>query len=113
MAPAVRSEAGKQRRRDYQREYARKHPDKKRKWSRASHLRTTYGLELDDYAKMFEAQGGVCAICAQPPGDQLLQVDHDHRTGKVRGLLCHKCNKALGLLGEQVEAALPYLEKHV
>lgn len=53
------------------------------------------GVSDDDYARMLEAQGGVCAICGNPPKSRRLHVDHDHRTGKVRGLLCFRCNRAL------------------
>jgi hypothetical protein len=109
---ASRSEASKAQRREYQREYARRNPDRKRAWSRNSHLRRTYGLEPTDYEEMLTAQGGVCAICEGEPGDRPLDVDHDHSTGQVRGLLCHKCNKALGLLNDNVDAAQRYLEAH-
>ena len=58
---------------------------------------------MDEYVSLAEAQGGRCAICRQPETHrdrsgsvQPLGVDHDHRTGKVRGLLCHSCNTALG-----------------
>jgi hypothetical protein len=66
-------------------------------------LRQRYGLTMDEYVSLAEAQGGRCAICRQPETHrdrsgsvQPLGVDHDHRTGKVRGLLCHSCNTALG-----------------
>jgi hypothetical protein len=61
-----------------------------------------FGLEPEDYDAMLEAQGGVCAICGQPEtvvryGQvQPLSVDHDHKTGQVRGLLCHRCNIRVG-----------------
>lgn len=47
------------------------------------------------YAALLEGQSGVCAICGNPPkeGGRALHVDHDHRTGEVRGLLCHYCNR--------------------
>jgi hypothetical protein len=52
---------------------------------------------------MLEKQGGVCAVCGGPPlGKGRYHVDHDHVTGHVRGLLCHKCNVALGLVGDDV-----------
>jgi hypothetical protein len=43
---------------------------------------------------MFEGQSGVCAICGRPPGAKRLDVDHNHETGKIRGLLCGSCNRA-------------------
>jgi hypothetical protein len=52
---------------------------------------------------MLDAQGGVCAICHEKPGDLTLHVDHDHATGAVRRLLCVRCNNALGLFAESQE----------
>lgn len=48
-----------------------------------------------EYDARLAAQGGVCAICGNPPKSRRLHVDHDHRTGTVRGLLCFRCNRAL------------------
>ena len=50
-----------------------------------------------DAAEMLERQGGVCAICQSAPA---IHIDHDHRTGAVRGMLCFRCNAALGQLGD-------------
>ena len=47
------------------------------------------------YDRLIAAQRGVCAICGAPPKTRRLHIDHDHRTGKVRGLLCQRCNRAL------------------
>ena len=72
-----------------------------------------YGISFVEYNKKLEEQGGVCAICGNPPGGKALAVDHNHTTGKVRALLCTKCNTALGLLNEEpilFERALEYLE---
>lgn len=56
-----------------------------------------YGIEPGDYDKLYEAQGGRCAICQRATGaSRRLSVDHDHATGKVRGLLCRPCNDILG-----------------
>jgi hypothetical protein len=73
-----------------------------------------YGLSADEYRAMFEAQAGVCALCAAPPGAKALHVDHCHATGKVRGLLCHMCNLAVGLFKDDPAAlrkAAAYLER--
>lgn len=66
------------------------------------HLETTYGLSLDEYQAMLEAQDYTCAICGGV-GSRRLAVDHCHATEKVRGLLCNKCNLALGLLEDDPE----------
>lgn len=60
--------------------------------ARDRYLRTTYGITLAEYGVIFEFQGGVCAVCGRPPKKQALHVDHDHVTGKVRGLVCFNCN---------------------
>ena len=76
-------------------------------------LRRKYGLTLDGYNAIYTEQGGVCAICGKPPiPEQKLHVDHNHATKVVRGLLCHACNKGLGLFkdnAEILEAASMYL----
>lgn len=60
-----------------------------------------YGLTVDEYERRELEQGGVCAICQRKSSDgKHLCVDHDHVTGVVRGLLCGKCNSAIGLLGD-------------
>jgi hypothetical protein len=57
------------------------------------------GLTIAQYDELLEAQGGVCAICGRPPKNRRLAVDHNHKTGKIRGLLCWVCNlKVLGRL---------------
>ena len=61
------------------------------------------------------AQDGLCAICERHPEDGVLRVDHDHSTGKIRGLLCRHCNLALGNMSDDVSLlrkAIAYLEKH-
>lgn len=71
-----------------------------------------YGLSLIDWDEMVLSQGGVCAICSQP---SKLCVDHDHRTEKVRGLICQKCNRSLGGFNDSeqvIASALEYLHKH-
>jgi Recombination endonuclease VII len=84
--------------------------------SRAHKLRKL-GLTLEVYDAMVEARGGLCDICAKTPANQggSLCVDHDHRTGKIRGLLCSPCNRAIGLLGDSASDlgnAFRYLSEH-
>ena len=78
-------------------------------------LKHKYGITGEQYAEMLEAQGGVCAICGREcQSRNRLAVDHCHETGKVRGLLCAHCNRALGMLGDSVNvltAAVRYLER--
>lgn len=68
------------------------------------------GISVEDYNAMLSAQSGVCKICGSPPAPRIrLAVDHCHATGEIRGLLCTKCNQALGLLHDSIAA----LEKAV
>jgi hypothetical protein len=53
------------------------------------------GITDEVYFEMLERQGGHCALCLATPKTRRLHVDHDHKTGAVRGLLCHRCNRAL------------------
>jgi hypothetical protein len=74
---------------------------------RKSHLKRTYGLTLEAYDEMLAAQGGGCAICGDPGRDDVaLHVDHDPATGAVRGLLCFRCNNALGDLRDSYDLCL-------
>jgi hypothetical protein len=60
---------------------------------RSAYLHKHYGISHEEYAQMLKAQGGVCMLCKQKEhGTKKLAVDHDHTTGRVRGLLCSKCN---------------------
>ena len=79
-----------------------------------------YGITQETFDSMLLAQGGVCRICKQPETRVLygatahLVVDHNHATGMVRSLLCHRCNTALGSVEDKrfLEAALAYLKEH-
>jgi hypothetical protein len=85
------------------REYRRNNPGKKRRVD----LAANYGITPEDYAAMLAAQGGGCAICGAAEGTEkrikYLHVDHDHETGKVRGLLCHLCNLGIGKFQDDPE----------
>lgn len=89
--------------------------------SRETNLAVRFGLSVEDYNKILEGQGGVCAICgskyangrnSKSGKNKFFSVDHCHTTGKIRGLLCSSCNRGLGLLGDteiDLEKALKYL----
>lgn len=98
---------------EYRREY-RQRPERKAA-DREGYLKRKYGMTLADYKRMFEAQGGVCAICGEArPEERTLHVDHDHATRVIRGLLCFRCNQAIGSLQEDHEifqAAADYLDR--
>lgn len=76
------------------------------------YLKRTYDLSLEEYNKLLADQGGVCAICGLPPTTRRLAVDHNHKTGEIRGLLCYNCNVSLGLMKDSPDLltkALAYL----
>lgn len=92
-----------------------KNPDKVKKQVRKATLKMNHGITLEEYDKMFQEQNGLCAICLRSDTLRELSVDHNHETGKIRGLLCGKCNLAIGNLEENIEhfySAIRYLEKH-
>jgi hypothetical protein len=82
-------------------------------------LKQLYGMTEAEYFAMSQAQGGVCSICGRSPeeaGQTRLVVDHDHATGRVRGLLCDPCNRGLGTFEDSTErlaSAVRYLARHL
>lgn len=99
------------------RRYRERHPDRARASAKAYYDRNRatinrrrsayrYGLTLDEYDALLN--GAVCAICrtASCSTGKRLAVDHCHVTGKVRGVLCNNCNRAIGLLGDNPDALL-------
>jgi len=81
-----------------------------------------YGITVEHFNQLLKMQNGLCAICGQPSTARdkfgkirSLGVDHDHKTGKLRGLLCSNCNTGLGQFREKIkflEKAIEYLKKH-
>ena len=79
-----------------------------------SHLKRKYGLTIEEYEVLVEKQDGLCAICKKEDIISRLSIDHNHRTNKVRGLLCRNCNSLIGLAKESKEIlleAINYIEK--
>jgi|ERR1700676_3411860 len=97
----------------YDKDWYLKNPEKIKLKGRKRTLKQ-YGLTLEQYDAMLQNQGGVCAVCGLTRGTRRMAVDHDHKTNKVRGLLCQFCNTALGKFLDSVEIlkrAISYLEK--
>jgi hypothetical protein len=94
------------------REYRKSHPD----YNKRHALRISYNLSLEKYEEMFKQQNGACLICNKQDLSGLkLAVDHDHKTGAVRGLLCGKCNRGLGMFNEDADTLLKaanYIKAH-
>ena len=80
--------------------YTRKNPDVVRN----NGLKRSYGITLEDYNKMLYEQKACCKACGrhQSEFERVLVVDHNHKTGQIRGLLCSPCNVSLGMLEEDV-----------
>ena len=100
---------------DKYKEYAQKNKKKIRKNRRKSYLKQIYNLTEEKYNKILKQQRGVCAICKNGNGKKNLFVDHYHKTGKIRGLLCHHCNSSLGFFDEDINIiknVIKYLEKY-
>lgn len=77
-------------------------------------LKAVYGWTIEKYEEVSRTQNNVCAICKKVcPSGRLLSVDHCHKTGKIRGLLCMRCNKGLGSFNDNIEnmlIAIDYLK---
>lgn len=103
--------------RAYARDYYRKNKEKCSKIARNCKLKSKYGITAREYNQLFEDQGGCCVICRrhQKYLKTPLQVDHCHKTGKVRGLLCGRCNRMLGMSKDSIKIlkrSILYLKKH-
>lgn len=81
---------------------------------RRYNLKYNFGITPEDYEDMLTDQNGGCAICGVASTRRRLDIDHDHETGKVRGLLCEKCNRGLGFFKDNIETlkkVIKYLTK--
>ena len=93
---------------------------KSRGYGRKSALLARYGLSMAQYESILAVQSGCCAICLKSVDvingkARHFSVDHNHTTGKVRGILCNNCNLGIGALGDRLELlqrAVVYLETH-
>lgn len=104
--------------REYAKQWRKHNPDK----AKNANLKRHFGIGLAEYESMGAAQQWKCAICGRAEstkdrdgGPREMPVDHDHRTGRVRALLCTQCNRGLGLFGEdeaRLQAAAQYLAHH-
>jgi len=94
--------------------YKTRHPEKTKEQARKdsqknyyklgqkSRIKSRYGLLLEEYNSIKNRQNNLCAICRKKEYEKELSIDHCHKTGKVRGLLCQKCNTAIGLLNDDI-----------
>jgi len=100
----------------YAKDYRSKNREVLRKLKSIAARKRKYNITPDEMYGIFEKQGKVCAICGRNnPTGRGWQVDHEHTTGKVRGILCHRCNTAIGMLKDDpnlLQQALDYLRRH-
>ena len=78
-----------------------------------THLKKQYGITIDDYDKILADQGNVCAICRGGTSKRHFAVDHNHKSGQIRGLLCARCNRGLSVFMDRIDnlrAAVKYMK---
>lgn len=90
--------------RSYGKQYAK--DGRYKKWR----LKSQYGLSIDSFDSMIIGQGNKCAACGRDFGTRGPIIDHDHKSGKVRGIVCHGCNVALGFFRDDKEVVLKLAE---
>ena len=98
---------------EYCKSWRRRHPKKSCEIRRRSRIKHAYGLSGGEFDRLLTRQSNQCAVCKSPLTKPC--VDHDHRTGKVRGLVCRDCNLAVGHFKddpERMRKAIRYLQKH-
>lgn len=118
MAEYGREQNAKPKAKAYRASYYLRNRDRISARNRVSHIQRKFGLSVEAYEALLSKQGGLCAICRMPPSQSArwpgrFCVDHDHETGRVRGLLCFNCNTGLGSFGDdpdQLRQAAGYLE---
>jgi hypothetical protein len=103
------------------RDWEKANPEAQRRIKKKAQLKRLHGLALEEYERLLVVQNGVCAICRRPEtqtnrkgGVLSLAVDHCHATDRIRGLLCARCNRMLGLAKDNpqtMRVAADYLER--
>jgi hypothetical protein len=106
--------ANPERVRERRQKWKTKHPERYQRLARQCHLQKKYGISLEDQDQLLIQQGHRCAICQQILTE--IHIDHNHETGRVRGILCRGCNLGIGFLKEDaavLKKALRYLEERI
>lgn len=106
------NEEQKKRNAEYMKSYRERNPEKVKDAKRKSRWQSRHGITEDDYDRMEREQGFRCGICGttepRRAGTTRFCVDHDHVSGKIRGLLCNRCNVVLGQIGDNLVAVLDW-----
>ncbi len=95
--------------------WRKNHPEETRRSKRKCVVKSLYNITMEDYDALFKKQNGLCAICGKKQGQMKLNIDHNHTTGEIRGLLCSNCNRFLGLAQDSeaiLTNALRYLKEN-
>ena len=96
--------------------WSKKNKERLAKYYRKYNLENRYNLTLEQWQQMYDKQNGCCAICEQPEVNRGLSVDHKHSDGKVRALLCNKCNHLVGIIESGFwgleDKVNDYIERH-
>ena len=98
---------------EYERQYRKRNPEVVKQTKRGTHYRTTYGITLGEYERLKALCSGTCWICKRPGITRGLNIDHSHKTGLIRGLICHQCNRGLRWFRDNpvdLRSAATYLE---
>ena len=86
------------------REWVKKNPERMREISTRSRNKRQYGLTPEQFADLkAQNRGGLCPLCRSR---RATHVDHSHKSGRVRGFICHKCNVGMGMLGDDLQVVL-------
>jgi Recombination endonuclease VII len=101
----------------YNKKYARENPELMKAKDRKNSLKRFWNMTVEEFEALKKSQGGTCALCDKTESNphKSLCIDHDHATGKIRGLLCDNHNRAMGLFKdsiEDMEKAIKYLRNH-
>lgn len=93
-------------------QWKKENPEKQKAHARKAQLKMKYGITPEKYKELLWLQNGHCIFCDRTPDQErygVLCVDHDHKTGKIRGLLCITHNRSLGVFGDNEEGVLKVL----
>ena len=99
---------------EYSEEWKRKNREKFLNFHRSRNLKENFNISIDDWQEIFQKQNGRCAICDRHQSEFNIRfaVDHNHKTGAVRGLLCMSCNRNLGWFEKNKNKAEKYVKKY-
>ena len=94
------------------RQWAVNNPERYKNNLMRANLMRVHKMTVEEYNTIVQKQNGLCDCCGNPNYAKRLAVDHDHATGKIRGLLCHTRNNHLGIFERKMDMFNKYLEKH-